>query len=242
MNDEIERVGFVKRLWRVSMRWSKRLVYTLGTLFVGYLLLALIGLIPVNNKFEPAKSGVEIFVFSGQFHSDIILPLRVELHDWMMEFPREDFFEDPYEATHVAIGWGDRNFYLHTPTWSDLEIGTAAKALLFPSETVMHVEMTIRPEFGNENFRSVKISFEQYESMVKFISKSFKRDAKGMVQRIEDARYGSYDAFYEAEGNYHAFRTCNCWAGEAMQAGGIRVGRFTPLPKSMFMYLPAQEN
>jgi len=233
---ELHPPSFLKRIWRFSMRWLKRLVFTISGLFLTYLLIALVGLLPVNSKFEQDENGVEIFVFSGQFHSDIILPLYVGVHDWTIGFPATDFKLEPYEATHVAIGWGEKNFYLNTPTLSDLKISTAAKALLMPSDTVMHVEMTIRPELGDD-YRSVRISETQYDALVEFVNASFDRDAKGNVQRIDGERYGDHDAFYKAEGTYHAFRTCNCWTGEAMQASGIRVGRFTPLPKSVFMYI-----
>jgi hypothetical protein len=32
--------------------------------------------------------------------------------------------------------------------------------------------------------------------------------------------------------------TCNCWVGEAMRSAGIRTAWFTPLPKTVFLYLP----
>ncbi len=229
----------LKKGWQFVVRWSTRFGFLVGGLFLTYLLISLIGLLPVNNNFIPDPAGVEIFVFSGEFHSDIILPLQSGTQDWTTDFPSSDFQLDPYEATHVAIGWGERNFYLHTPTWSDLKISTAAKALLIPSDTVMHVEMTVRPEYG-DRYRSVQVSQTQYESITAFVNQSFARDENGNVRQIENERYGNYDAFYEAHGKYHAFRTCNCWVGEAMRAGGIRVGRFTPLPKSVFLYLDSE--
>lgn len=228
--------GFAQRTWRYFKLWVRRTGFTIGGLFVLYLLCALIGLIPVNHDFEETTDGVEVYVFSGQFHSDIILPLTNSTHDWSMSFPSSDFKYDTTEATHVSIGWGERNFYLHTPTWADLKVSTAAKALLVPSDTVMHVSMTTRPEL-DADVRRVRISIEQYQSMVSFISSSFAKDTAGKIQRIANESYGNYDAFYEGAGSYHAFRTCNCWAGEAMKVGGIRVGWFTPLPKSVFMYL-----
>ena len=233
--------GALKKGWRFVVRWSTKFGFLIGGLFLLYLLIALIGLIPVNNEFVPTDDGIEIFVFSGEFHSDIILPVQTGMHDWHAEFPSSDFQVDPYEATHVAIGWGEKNFYLHTPTWKDLKLSTAAKALLIPSDTVMHVEMTVRPEYG-DRYRSVRVSQIQYESIVDFVSRSFVRDENEKVQRIANERFGSCDAFYEARGKYHAFRTCNCWVGEAMKAGGIRVGRFTPLPKSVFLYLDSEED
>ena len=239
MTDKNSEVGFVVTAWRFTKRWIRRIGFTFGGLFILYLLIALIGLIPVNNEFAEASEGVEIAIFSGQFHSDIILPLRHQSFDWSTEFKRNDFREDIYEATHVSIGWGERNFYLNTPRWEDLKLSTAAKALFVPSNTVMHVSMTTRPS-AEPNVRRLTISEEQYAALVTFIRNSFDRDKSDAVMRIEGARYGNYDAFYEARGSYHAFRTCNCWAGNAMKSAGIRVGWFTPFPKSVFMYLPGE--
>jgi uncharacterized protein (TIGR02117 family) len=67
---------------------------------------------------------------------------------------------------------------------------------------------------------------------------SFRRDEDGRFQLIDGAAYGSNDAFYEAHGAYHAFNTCNCWVGRGLKAAGVRTGWFTPLPKTVSLYLP----
>ena len=38
---------------------------------------------------------------------------------------------------YVAIGWGDRGFYVDTPTWADLKLSTLCNALFVPSESVL---------------------------------------------------------------------------------------------------------
>jgi hypothetical protein len=37
---------------------------------------------------------------------------------------------------YVAIGWGDKGFYLHTPSWAELKLSTALRAAFLPSETL----------------------------------------------------------------------------------------------------------
>ncbi|MFT5303935.1 MAG: hypothetical protein ACI814_004757 [Mariniblastus sp.] len=204
-----------------------------------YLVFVLLGLIPVNNDFAETEDGIEIFVYSGAFHSDIVLPMSNSMVDWRAELPPNPFKVDHPQATHMAFGWGDRGFYINTPTWADLKVSTAANALLVPSPTVMHVSLAFEPEANaSPEFKSVKISTDQYLTLVQFISDSFAKDPAGKLQRIEDSSYGDFDAFYIGSGNYHAFRTCNCWVGQALKATGIKTGWFTPLPKTVFLYFP----
>jgi hypothetical protein len=39
--------------------------------------------------------------------------------------------------------------------------------------------------------------------------------------------------FYEANGPYSAFYTCNSWTGEALRAAGVKTGLWTPLSQSV---------
>ncbi len=218
---------------RVVGRMCRYFAYAVGV----YLLIALIGLIPVNNKFTPSPDGVEIFLTSSAIHSDIIVPIVTETIDWREHLPASCFSGDTRGATHAAIGWGDKGFYIGTPTWGDLKASTVINALLLPSDSCMHVTMMHVAQLGSEA-RPLRISVKQYEQLAAHIQSSFLLNASGKKILIEGAAYGSDDAFFEAHGSYHCFNTCNCWTGAAMRSAGIRTGWFTPLPKTMFLYLP----
>ncbi len=210
---------------------------SLAAFVIGYLLLALVGLFPVNRDFEESENGIEIFVSSSSIHSDIIVPIETPSIHWRDEFRAEYFGNECAEATHVAFGWGDRGFYVDTPTWADLKISTAANALLIPSATVMHVSLTYRPGIEPDT-KSVRISAEQYLRMVQQIQASFKRDSRGKILPIANASYQENDAFFVANGSYHLFRTCNCWTGNVLENSGVKTGWFTPFPQTPFWYFP----
>lgn len=203
---------------------------------IAYALIALVGLIPANRNFQPAADGVEVFFVSSAIHADVILPLKTHTMDWRKQFPAECFRGNVQSATHVAIGWGDKGFFLDTPTWADLKASTASKALLLPSETCMHVSMTSAPLI--EDAQSTKISAQQYERLVSFILASFQRDPQQRNIQIPEFAYGTNDAFFEAHGTYHCLNTCNSWTGAAMRQAGIKTPWLTPMPKSMFLYMP----
>jgi len=205
-------------------------------LLLAYFALALVGLIPVNNEFEPTPDGVEIVLISTAIHADIILPIETETVDWRTVFPPEHFSANVSKATHVAIGWGDQGFYIHTPTWNDLEASTAANAMFWPSDSCVHVA-AIAPQSFPTDAQKVRISAEEYSHLVSFIKSSLALSAEGKAVPLPGG-YTSHDAFFESTGSYHCLNTCNCWTGRAMQSAGIRTGWFTPMPKSMFLYLP----
>ncbi len=236
---EKKKRGLVGKCWWL-LKWPLAIIVLP---ILAYLVVAMIGAwLPVNLDFVPEPNGIEIYIYSGDIHSDIILPLVNEQKDWRENFPLNSFGSSRTDFTHVSIGWGAREFYLETPTWSDLELSTAANALLTPSESVMHVEMIhLRPVISSSMMKT-KISKEQYLRMVDFVQGSFEESggiggSNPKPTPIEGASYHDRDNFYPAVGSYYLFQTCNCWAGDALRATGIKVGKFTPLPKSVFWHL-----
>ncbi|MEM9660143.1 MAG: TIGR02117 family protein, partial [Planctomycetota bacterium] len=166
-----------------------------------------------------------------------VLPVETDAIDWRQHFPAESFASDTEWATHVAIGWGDQGFFLQTRRWADLRASVAAKALLWPSDACMHVTYK-NPKFLGDDARAVIISTAEYQRLVDFIVATFKHTADGAVIPVGEKGYGSYDAFFAAHGTYHCVNTCNSWVGNAMQTAGIRTAWLTPLPKTVFLYLP----
>lgn len=202
-----------------------------------YLVAVLVGLLPVNNDFKPTADGVEITITSTAIHADLVLPLHNQTMDWRPLFPAAHFAGDVGRATRVAFGWGNKEFYVDTRTYDDLKVGTAFRAVFWPSATCMHVELW--DDAGNPaGARTTRLSHEQYRRLVDFVLGSFRRDADDRLMRIHPGAYGGNDAFYHATGSYHALNTCNCWAGRGLKAAGVRTGWFTPLPRTVALYLP----
>lgn len=224
-------------------RWNWRLTRLLvlpPMLIVLYLWLVLSGLLPANGDFRPpAEGGVEIFVVHNDVHTDLVLPAVSPDCDWRPWFPDRDFRAAAPRAEYLQLGWGERTFYLETPTWADLRPGSALRALFWPTGSVMHVEYRNRP---NESpaCRRIVISRRQYGQLVRLLQTSFQLDDAGRPRRIPGAAYHAYDAFYEGRGSYHLLHTCNCWTGDMLRGAGVRIGLWTPLPQSVMWSLPTQ--
>lgn len=230
---------FLTNSRRVLGKGLKRTAQLFAGFFVGYVAFLLVGLVPVNNDFEPTDHGVVVYFASTSIHADIIVPIRSDEWDWSEWFPAEDFTHGHDWASHMAIGWGDRGFYLDTPEWSDLKASTAASAMFMPSSSVMHVVCFELPaEVPKEiTAHRLTISNEQYRALCESIVESLEVDAKSSVRQIPGEAFATNDAFYEAHGSYHCFYTCNSWVGRRMVDAGIRAPLWTPLPKTPMLYL-----
>lgn len=205
---------------------------------LAYLLTGLVGLWPVNLDFRQPDQGIDIYVISSPVHADLVIPWRDAKMDWNTFLPSGDFPSPPGRATHAAIGWGDRSFYLHTPTWSDLTLERVIPALCWPTETCLHVEWLTADELPADA-RRVRLSAEQYARLVDYVRQAFVTDEAGRPVLIRGFHFGPQDAFYVARGSYTAVRTCNTWIGDGLATAGVRVGWYTPWPRTVLWHLPA---
>jgi uncharacterized protein (TIGR02117 family) len=220
---------------RSSVRWLVRGLAALLALLFLYLALALGGsLLPSNASWSPPQQGVSIFIYTNGVHSGIVLPAANDLQDWRHWVKAEDIRDPRYAASsHILFGWGERGFYLNTPRWSDLRPGVAARALLGGNGTLLHVDHVHAPR-PSSDMRPLMISEDQYRELVRRIAGYFRLDAKGRVQPIMG--YGPADVFYESNGRYGPFHTCNEWTGAQLRGIGVRVGVWTPFSRSVMRW------
>lgn len=187
-----------------------------------------IGAIPSNAGWTAPESGVRIYVESNGIHTGLVLPVTAEEVDWRDLLQPGDLRDPRYAAySHVAIGWGDRSFYLETPTWADVKASTVLAAAIGSDRTVMHVDHIPEPRV-DEYVRSITLRPEEYRRLATFIRASFRSD-KG-ERPAHQFGYAAYDAFYDGRGHYSAIATCNAWTGDALRHAGVRVGVWTPFP------------
>jgi uncharacterized protein (TIGR02117 family) len=213
----------------------------LALVYAGFLLL---GFVPVNRGYVQPKADdcVRIFVRSNEVHTDLVLPVVCDEidADWRRVFPLADFWRNVREPEYVAIGWGNREFYVNTPTWAQFKLSSAAGALLWPGETVLHVEYLDDARPG-ARMRPVLLTREQYRRLAEFVAASVgQSDESGAATAATEISYGPRDRFYVASGRYHAFNTCNQWTGRGLAAAGVPTGIWTPLVPQVVYWLPEE--
>lgn len=216
------------------MTMTHRLMTLLG-LAVLLAALTLPGLLPRAGR--PQAQGIAIFVADNGVHTDLIVPLRGCGEDWTPLLPQGEASDTSTPASHVALGWGARDFYLSTPTWSDVNPVTALRSLMF-APAVLHVEAIRGTPATTGDVRRVWLDTEGCRALARFIRTTLAPDRQGRPQRIDHPGYGPDDVFFEATGRFSPFRTCNTWTAEALAAAGAASPLWTPFPWGVMRHLP----
>ena len=230
--------------WRIgkgrrALVWLLRGVAGIVSVPLFYILAALLlGLVPANVAFNQAgPDGVTIFVLSNGIHTWIVMPKVNADMDWRL-YAQPQHLRDPRwgNADHVAIGYGNRDFYLNTPTWGDLTVRRAFAAFFGGGPTLLHVVHVDRPQ-AEPDQRPIRISHAQYRRLSGFIQARFRMDPGGRPIPLLGRGYGPDDMFYEANGGYSFIFTCNEWTGRALRQAGVRTGLWTPFNQSIMWRL-----
>lgn len=228
-----------KTLLRRSLGWLIRALLALLAFGLLYALAVwILGAIPVNSGYQPATTGIDIMITSNGVHTDFYLPTKTPEKNWSSFAPLQTTPSYLANARYVLVGWGDRGFFLDTPTWDDLTVGAALSAVLLPTSSVMHVYYCHDMAPPDEQAVQLRLSSDEYQRFVVYIESGFRLDAAGKPMLIRDRTYADNDVFYEGTGSYHLFNTCNNWASRALDAAGVTTPVWSPFDGAIFSHLP----
>ncbi|NRA12773.1 MAG: TIGR02117 family protein [Crocinitomicaceae bacterium] len=203
-----------------------------------YLVVALYGaVIPVGELHE--NGDIDIYVRSNGIHTDLCMPVHTKVINWNTFISTEPYGESGQQE-FIAIGWGDKGFFLNTPTWAELKVSTALNAAFLPSPTAMHVMYCQEPKGKDHKngYTQIKVHLtkKQYKQLIKYVKSTF-RKSNGKVDLIANKGYSEADNFYEANDSYHMYRTCNRWTNCALKAANVRTGLFALFPNGILSHL-----
>ncbi|MGR9051820.1 MAG: DUF2459 domain-containing protein [Gammaproteobacteria bacterium] len=122
-------------------------------------------------------------------------------------------------ARYVEFGWGDRDFYRAR----EVDFGLAAKALLVPTDAVLHVAVLSDPPdlgFSGSKIVALVVDADALNELLSFIRAAFEYDRQGDFIPAGPGLYPG-SLFFEARGTYHAFYTCNSWVMDALVRAGL---------------------
>lgn len=206
---------------------------------VGFVVLYLISAytmsrITVDEEVVPNRE-IAIYIKTNDVHTDIVVPVRNAQIDWSEKIKFEHTIQKDATAQFVALGWGDKGFYLETPEWADLKASVALKAATGIGNTAIHATFYAKV-IESETCKKILISPEQYARLITYVENSFKKDENNNYLNIStDANYGKTDAFYEANGSYSLFHTCNTWANNCLKSSGQKCCLWTPFDTGIFL-------
>lgn len=122
------------------------------------------------------------------------------------------------DGDFVEFGWGDEDFY-RAP---QATLSLALRALFGSKATVLHavkIDGYPRRRFAASEVIEVRVTEDGYRRLLAFVAGTFTHSATGTLVVLGPGLYGE-SRFYQAEGRYSLFYTCNTWVAEALAASG----------------------
>lgn len=178
---------------------------------------------------------IEIHLMNSGVHTDFVLPVKNEWVDWREFFPRENTQAKDTSLNLIAIGWGDKDFYLNTPEWADLTLKTAVFAGFGLGTSAVHATyhasiLKDRPTV------KLTITINQYKRLIKYITGSLKFNKnKKTILLIPNFKnvLKDHDAYYDAKQSYSIMLSCNTWINNGLKASGQKACVWTSLPQGI---------
>lgn len=118
----------------------------------------------VKNEEENTEKNNSIYLDSNGVHLNIAIAknqLSSELLEGLIYFKNDNYF---------VFGWGDRNFYLNTPTWSDLKLAHASRALFLNTPSLIHLT---RYSTTKGDWVEIKVNQNQLNKINQYIDRTF---------------------------------------------------------------------
>ncbi|MCK5673842.1 MAG: DUF2459 domain-containing protein [Spirochaetales bacterium] len=211
------------------LNWRKLILFPLLVIIFVFIygLMTLLGAtIPVNLNRNVPVEGERIYLVNNGYHIALALPRD--------SCPYGDIFDVPFNLSGKGgffyFGWGDRQFYLGTPTVRNIDFSMAIKALFSPSSAVLEVLYLHSLSSDRPGVSSFLVTEDELSDLYEYIKK-YIIDPYGLPEQIssdniDQAFQGSI--FFEASGVYSLFNTCNNWTSRGLRKSGINTHLWTP--------------
>ena len=183
-------------------------------------------IIPVNQNRTVPSEGKLIYLVNNGYHIALVLPRDSCTYG--------DIFNVPLgisgKGGFFYFGWGDRQFYLGTPTVRNIDWLMAAKALFTPSSAALEVLYICSVLPDQTGVSSLFVTEDELVALYGYVEKNI-MVSDGLPKQIlsdeiDPAFYGSI--FFEASGSYSLFNTCNNWTSRGLKESGLRTHLWTP--------------
>ena len=161
---------------------------------------------------------IQIFLMKSGVHTDFILPVCNSIKDWRQEFPLANTGFKDSSSTLISIGWGDKTFYMNTPTWADLSLQTALTVPFGIGPSAIHATYYQQLLDDRPTVRLL-LTTKHYQKLVRYIENTLQHNSKGRTKYIKATMPGvvtGNDAYYAAKGRYSVFFTCNTWVNSGL--------------------------
>ncbi|MCM8568213.1 TIGR02117 family protein [Gramella jeungdoensis] len=216
---------------RVLAKYLRKVLIIIMVPPLIYSILVLIGGLITVNRTSVQHGPIKIYLVQNGSHSDIIVPIQNETFNWENIILPEHFPANIKNAKYYSFGWGDREFYRTTPYWEDLKLKTAFNSLFLNTPSALHIRRLSK--IDSEKIVEIEVNVEQYKKLTEYFLKHFQFESDKSLRPL-NFHYSSNDVFYASKSSFHAFRTCNSWANNALKYSGLRSCLWTPFAWPLF--------
>jgi len=189
------------------------------------------------NEAISKEGNIIVYIQSNGVHTDLVVPVKSQKMDWSNIFPYRNTKDKDTTSKFLALGWGDKGFYLNTPTWGDLTFSTAFKAMFGLSTSALHTTYLDTIQVSG-TCKKISMTQNEYDLLVRYIKRTISTKKASSIFIPTNAVYGTNDAFYEASGSYHLFSTCNTWTNRALKYSNKKACFWTPFDTGILNQYP----
>ncbi|NEU71567.1 TIGR02117 family protein [Hassallia byssoidea VB512170] len=225
----IQILSLPRLLYRYFPRCFAAIFFSLALLCCGVLIPAKWG----NHSKHDCE--IKICLSNTGIHSNIIVPTKNRVFDWHKYLSIDEIgIDNAKNYNYLSFGWGDRDFYMSTPSLKNLKLSTTFKALFLPTPSVMYVKgYQIIPNYLE--VKCIKINQNDYLPLINFIESSFQLDVNGTSIRLGNGHTDNA-GFYAAKGSYSILRNCNSWTAEGLKKADVNTPLWTGLSSAIMLH------
>lgn len=220
-----------------NLNLRRSLYRCFATIFFSLALLCCAALIPAQWGYHSKHHcEIKVCVSNTGIHSNIIVPTENRVFDWHQYLSIDEIGIDNTKSyNYLSFGWGDRDFYMSTPSLANLKLSTTFKALFLPTPSVLYVKgYQIIPNYLE--VKCIKINQTDYFQLINFIESTFQLDANGRQIRLGNGHTDNA-GFYAAKGSYSILRNCNSWTAEGLRKADINTPLWSGLSSAIMLHL-----
>ncbi len=168
-----------------------------------------------------------IYLTSDGFHTNFIVPVETTAYRWQDHLNLDAVGGQPASTyRYLQFGWGDRRFYMETPSWDQVKPTEALRALFYwDNDSAIFVKGHPQvPQYPNEQLKCLRLGRTDFLALMNFIDGTFRVSADGSKQRLGSGQ-DRESSFYAANGSYSVLKTCISWTADGLRAANVN----TPL-------------
>jgi uncharacterized protein (TIGR02117 family) len=223
------------------MEWLRRAMVYIAVGSAGLVtVLAIAAFTPRKWSF-PADYACEITVYisSDGFHTNFFVPVETSVFNWRQYLNLDQIAHRPsQDYRYLQFGWGDRIFYIETPSWDQVHPTNALRALFYwHNRSALFIKGHPKlPPLPNEQMKCVKLSQADYLALVQLIQDTFARDNQAQPQRLASGQ-DQESGFFAAQGYYSVLNTCNSWTANGLRAANVNTPLWAGLAQPVMQQL-----